>query len=58
MTMTKTKIPRSVIITAICALVVLECAAMYNGMNGTMLAVVIAVIAGLAGWAIPSPVIK
>jgi len=45
--MTKTKIPRSVIITAICALVVLECAAMYNGMNGTMLAVVIAVIAGL-----------
>ena len=47
-----------IIITAILALVALEMMALYQGMNGVMLSVVIAIIAGLAGWAIPTPKFK
>ena len=47
--------PMPVICTAIGALVILELAAMYYGINGTFRTMVFAAIAGLAGWAIPFP---
>ncbi len=42
-----------VIITAIVCLAILEIVAMYFGINGTMLTIVVAAIAGLAGWSAP-----
>jgi len=45
-----------IIITAIVCLCLLEGWAIYNGINGTMYTIIIAVIAGLAGYVIPSPV--
>jgi len=44
-----------VVMTAIIGLVVLECFAMYKGINGTMYAIVLATIAALAGLVIPTP---
>ena len=55
---TKKKVDKSIVITAIIALVGLECVAMYNGFNGTMLKIIIAIIAGLAGWSLPTPNLK
>lgn len=52
----KKKIPKSVVISAIAGLVVLECAAMYFGIDGKLFALIVAVIAGLAGLALPSPI--
>jgi len=43
----------SVVITAIIVLGILECVAMYHGINGTFRAIIFAAIAGLAGWRIP-----
>ena len=53
--MTKHKTDYRIVIAGIIGLVALEFGAMYNGINGTMLTIVVAAIAGLAGWAIPSP---
>ena len=39
--------------TAIVALVALEIAAMYHGINGKFFATVLAAIAGLGGWSLP-----
>lgn len=54
--MAKTKIRTSVLITAIIALAAIEGIALFKGIDGTLLAAVIAIIAGLAGWIIPSPI--
>ena len=48
----------SVVITAIIALVILECVALYMGINGTLFAMVVAIIAGLAGWRVPIKEVK
>lgn len=49
----KTKTDWRIVIGAIIALVILECFAMYKGLNGTMFSLIIALIAGLAGWSAP-----
>ena len=51
----KIKIPKSVLITAICCLTFLEAIALCNGINGTLFALVVAAIAGMGGWVIPAP---
>ena len=43
----------SVVITAIIVLAVIEIAAMYYGVNGTLRTIIVAAICGLAGWRIP-----
>ena len=47
-----------VLMTAIVGLVALEIAAIYNGINGTMFSVIVAAIAGLAGWSLPQLKLK
>ena len=42
-------------IAAIIGLVILECFAMHNGINGWLLRLVVIIIAGLAGLVIPAP---
>ena len=42
-----------IVIVAILALVGLEIAAMFHGINGKLFSIVIAAIAGLAGWSMP-----
>ena len=42
-----------IVIAAIFGIVALELGAMFNGMNGTMLTLALAAIAGLAGWSLP-----
>lgn len=44
-----------IIITALICITALELFALYKGINGTILAIVIATIAGLAGLATPAP---
>ncbi len=56
--MTKHKPHRSVVITAIIVIGVVEVYALSQGVNGVLLTAVIGVIAGLAGWVIPSPSLK
>ncbi len=51
--MANKKIDRWIVISAIIALVVLELAAISHGINGMLFAVIIAAIAGLAGWSAP-----
>lgn len=45
----------SVIITGLICLTLLEAFALYNGINGTYFAIVVAVIAGAIGVVIPTP---
>lgn len=47
--------PTAIILAAIAGLVILEIVALLKGINGTLFTMVIAVIAGIGGWAIPSP---
>ena len=47
-----------IILGAIAGIVVLEAIALFNGINGVLLTTVIAVIAGLAGWTLPTPKLK
>jgi len=42
-----------IVIAAIAALVAIEGMALYHGINGKLLTVVIGIIAGLGGWALP-----
>ena len=54
--MTKKKeIDWRVICVGIVCLTILECMALSMGINGTLLKVVLVVIAGLGGYTIPSP---
>jgi len=47
------KIDWRVLIAAIVALTIIECVALMNGINGTLLLMVFAIIAGIGGVAIP-----
>lgn len=58
MTKKKKQSSTPVVIAAIVGLVILECVALLNGLNGTMFSIVIALIAGLGGYMIPSPIKK
>lgn len=51
----KQKIDWRIIATAIIGLVVIECFAMSNGINGTFRMIITALIAAMAGVAIPTP---
>ena len=44
-----------IIITAIITLGIVESVALINDINGSLLTLVVAAIAGLAGWVIPQP---
>lgn len=44
---------RVIVVSAIAALVIIECVALSNGINGTLLLAITALIAGLAGWSSP-----
>lgn len=44
--------------TAIAGLVIMECVALMNGINGTLYTLVVAAVAGIGGFLIPSPVKK
>ncbi len=44
-----------IIVVAIIALTAIEIVALLKGINGTLLILVMSVIAGLAGWIIPTP---
>ena len=52
------KVDKSIVITAIAGLVILECVALLSGINGTIFSIVIAAIAGLAGWSMPQLKVK
>ena len=45
----------SIVITAIICLALLECVALLSGINGTLFSLTVAIIAGLAGLATPTP---
>jgi len=47
-------IDKWIVITAIICLSVMECFAMHYGINGTFRTIIFTIIAGLAGFAIPS----
>lgn len=49
------RVDRSIIVCAIISLTILELVALHNGINGTILTLVVGIIAGLAGWVIPVP---
>lgn len=49
------KVDKSIVINVIWALVALETIALFNGINGTLFTIVVAAIAGLGGWAVPTP---
>ena len=47
-----------IIITAIVCLTIIECVALFNGINGVLLSIMIATIAGLGGWTAPQLKLK
>jgi len=53
-----TKIKKEVVIAAICGLTIIEVVALLKGVNGTLMMIITACIAGLAGWVVPQPKIK
>ena len=48
--------PNGVVISVIIGIVLLELYALYLGYNGTLLKVVLIILAGLAGWRIPTEI--
>ena len=46
---------KGIVITAMVCLTCIELVAMYLGYNGAVRSVIIALIAGLGGWIIPTP---
>ena len=54
----KKQIDRNIIMTAILAIVIIEGMAMYHGIDGYLLSIIIAIIAGLAGWTMPQLQLK
>ena len=56
--MAKNKTDWRIVVAGIAGIVALELGAMYNGMNGTMLTLALAAIAGAMGLAAPSPFAK
>ncbi len=53
--MTKEQKHPKVVLGAIAGLVIIEVAALFNGVNGTLSRIITVAIAGLAGWSIPFP---
>lgn len=51
--MTEKKIPKSVVITGIVCIALLEALALYKGIDGTIFTLVVGAIAGVIGWQIP-----
>jgi len=51
--MSKKKIDWRVLITAIICLTAIEICALFNGINGTIMTIVVAAIAGIGGWVAP-----
>ena len=49
----KEKVDKSVLIAAILGLSAVEIAALFNGIDGALMTLVVAAIAGLAGWTMP-----
>ena len=56
--MEKNKTDYRIVMMAIAGLVALELGAKFNGINGKMFSIVIALIAGLAGWYLPQLKVK
>jgi len=56
--MKRKKVDHRIVMTAILGLVTLEVVALLTGVNGTLFTMIIAIIAGLAGWAAPTPKFK
>ena len=54
----KQQVDKSVLIAAILGIAVVEIAALYNGLNGTLLTLALAAMAGLAGWTLPQLKVK
>ncbi len=54
MTIKKDK-KKGIVITAIVCLTLLELAALYKGINGSLFTIIVAVVAGLAGLVLPTP---
>ena len=46
---------KGIVITAMVCLTVLELAALYQGINGSLFTIIVAAVAGLAGWVLPTP---
>lgn len=44
-----------IVITAIAALALMQIVALFNGINGTLFTATAVIIAGLGGYALPSP---
>jgi len=56
---TKKKQPEvkwQVAIAAIIGLTIIECVALFNGIDGTLMTLVLAIIAGIAGYTLPRPI--
>ncbi len=53
--MKKEQIDWKVLVAAIAAMTAIEIYALSVGINGTLLILVLSIIAGLAGWIIPTP---
>jgi len=54
----KKQIQPSVLITALLCLTALEAIALYKGIDGTLFSLIIAAIAGIAGWTMPQLKLK
>ena len=54
----KIKVDKSIVIAAILGIAVVEVAALFNGINGTLLTLALAAMAGLAGWSLPQLKVK
>ena len=49
----KPKVDKSVLIAAIFGIAAVEIAALFNGIDGKVLTIAVAAMAGLAGWTLP-----
>lgn len=54
----KEKVNPYIVVAAIAGLTIIECMAMAKGINGLTRSIIIAAIAGLAGWTMPQLNIK
>lgn len=52
----KQKIDYRIVVVALICIAVVECVALFKGMNGLMLTAVIGLMAGIAGITIPNPI--
>ena len=49
---------RYIVLASIISLTILEAIALLKGINGTLFTIALAIIAGLGGYVIPSPLMK